>query len=43
MVFNMHEEGKVLLSSALAVVVMAVALVSNLVIRRLGSGLAGAS
>jgi iron(III) transport system permease protein len=35
MVFNMHEEGKVLLSSALAVVVVAVALVSNLLIRRL--------
>jgi iron(III) transport system permease protein len=41
MVFNMHEEGKVLLSAALAVVVMAVALMSNLLIRRLTSGLAG--
>lgn len=42
MVFNMHEEGKVLLSSALAVVVMAVALTSNLLLRRLTSGLAEA-
>ncbi len=42
MVFNMHEEGKVLLSSALAVVVMAVALCSNLVIRRVSADLAGA-
>jgi len=42
MVFNMHEEGKVLLSAALAVVVMAVALTSNLLIRRLTSGLVGA-
>ena len=43
MVFNMHEEGKVLLSSALAVVVMAVALASNFLIRRLSSDLVGAS
>ncbi|OGB98399.1 MAG: hypothetical protein A3G35_02745 [candidate division NC10 bacterium RIFCSPLOWO2_12_FULL_66_18] len=42
MVFNMHEEGKVLLSSALAIVVMAVALTSNLLLRRLTSGLAEA-
>jgi iron(III) transport system permease protein len=42
MVFNMHEEGKVLLSSALAVVVMAMALASNLVIRRLTGGGGGA-
>jgi len=42
MVFNMHEEGKVLLSSALAIVVMAVALASNLLLRRLTSGLAEA-
>jgi iron(III) transport system permease protein len=41
MVFNMHEEGKVLLSSALAVVVMAVALMSNLLLRRLTSGVLG--
>jgi iron(III) transport system permease protein len=41
LVFNMHEEGKVLLSSALALVVMAVALGSNLMIRRLTGGLAG--
>jgi len=41
MVFNMHEEGKVLLSSALAVVVMAVALTGNLILRRLTSGLVG--
>ncbi len=41
MVFNMHEEGKVLLSSALAVVVMAVALIGNLLLRRLTSGLVG--
>ena len=42
MVFNMHEEGKVLLSSALAIVVMAVALTSNLLLRRLTSDLAEA-
>jgi iron(III) transport system permease protein len=41
MVFNMHEEGKVLLSSALAVVVMAVALASNLLIRRVSSDIVG--
>lgn len=40
MVFNMHEEGKVLLSSALAVLVMAVALTSNLLLQRLTSRLA---
>jgi iron(III) transport system permease protein len=43
MVFNMHEEGKVLLSAALAVVVMAVVLTCNLLIRRVSSDLAGAS
>lgn len=43
MVFNMNEEGKVLLSAALAVVVMAVALTSNFLIRRISSGLVGAS
>lgn len=42
MVFNMHEEGKVLLSSALAVVVMLIALASNLLIRRLTGGWGGA-
>ena len=42
MVFNMHEEGKVLLSSALAIVVVAVALASNLLIRRLTGGWGGA-
>jgi iron(III) transport system permease protein len=42
MVFNMHEEGKILLSSALAVVVMVLALASNVVIRRLSGGLEGA-
>ncbi len=42
MVFNMHEEGKVLLSSALAVVVMAVALCSNLLIRRVSADVLGA-
>ena len=42
MVFNMHEEGKVLLSSALAVVVMVLALTSNMVIRRLTGGWEGA-
>ncbi len=42
MVFNMHEEGKILLSSALAVVVMVLALASNVVIRRLGGSLEGA-
>jgi iron(III) transport system permease protein len=42
MVFNMHEEGKVLLSSALAVVVMCLALGSNVVIRRLTGGWEGA-
>ncbi|MBI4536838.1 MAG: iron ABC transporter permease [candidate division NC10 bacterium] len=42
MVFNMHEEGKVLLSSALAVVVMLLALGSNLAIRRLTGGWGGA-
>lgn len=42
MVFNMHEEGKVLLSSALAVVVMVIALASNLLIRRLTGGWGGA-
>jgi len=41
MVFNMHEEGKVLLSSALAVVVMLIALASNLLIRRLDGGRGG--
>ncbi len=41
MVFNMHEEGKVLLSSALAVVVMAVALASNLLIRRVSADIVG--
>jgi iron(III) transport system permease protein len=41
MVFNMHEEGKVLLSSALAVVVMAIALASNLAIRRVSGGWGG--
>jgi iron(III) transport system permease protein len=41
MVFNMHEEGKVLLSSALAVVVMAVALASNLLIRRVSVNIVG--
>ena len=35
MIFNMHEEGKVLLSSALAVVLVAVTLATNLLIRRL--------
>jgi len=34
MIFNMHEEGKVLLSSALAVVLVAVTLVANLALRR---------
>ena len=42
MVFNMHEEGKILLASALAVVVMVLALASNVVIRRLTGGLEGA-
>lgn len=42
MVFNMHEEGKVLLSSALAVVVVTVALLSNLLLRRLAGGWGGA-
>ncbi|HWT80302.1 MAG TPA: iron ABC transporter permease, partial [Candidatus Methylomirabilis sp.] len=42
MVFNMHEEGKVLLSAALAVVVMAVAMTSNLLIR-VSSGFVGGS
>jgi iron(III) transport system permease protein len=42
MVFNMHEEGKILLSSALAVVVMFLALASNVVIRRFTGGLEGA-
>lgn len=42
MVFNMHEEGKVLLSSALAVVVMVIALASNLLVRRLTGGWGGA-
>ena len=41
MVFNMHEEGKVLLSSALAVVVMGIALASNLAIRRVSGGWGG--
>jgi iron(III) transport system permease protein len=43
MVFNMHEEGKVLLSSALAVVVMAIALASNFALRRVGDGWGGGS
>ena len=42
MVFNMHEEGKALLSSALSVVVMLIALASNLLIRRLTGGWRGA-
>jgi hypothetical protein len=42
MVFNMHEEGKVLLSSALALVVVAVALSSNLLLRRLSGAWGGA-
>jgi iron(III) transport system permease protein len=42
MVFNMHEEGKVLLSSALAVVVMCLALGSHVVIRRVSRGWEGA-
>jgi iron(III) transport system permease protein len=41
LVFSMHEEGKVLLSAALAVVVMVVALTSNLFIRRLTTSLVG--
>ncbi len=40
MVFNMHEEGKVLLSAALAIVVIALALTSNLLLRRLTSNFA---
>jgi iron(III) transport system permease protein len=42
MVFNMHEEGKVLLSSALAVVVMCLALGSHVVIRRVSDSWEGA-
>jgi iron(III) transport system permease protein len=42
MVFNMHEEGKVLLSSALALVVMITALASHLLIQRLTGSLMGA-
>lgn len=42
MVFNLHEEGKVLLSSALAVVVMTLALASNLLIRRVSADVVGA-